>query len=231
MKMGTFIRAFVGVFAICAAPMVQAQTTAGSGTVIVIPAVAQTGSFSTEIFARNPNATTLTLDVLFYEANTSSVPGLRPCSQLVLTTGQNLSFTLASQCTLGAGVHHGMLILQDAAVEKTNIFYAYSRTQTPQGNGFSIEGFPAGNFSGASANVLGLKRSAAGAKYQTNCFGVALGEPVDYQITPFKRCNQYSTGQSGNRLVATVSDDPASRHIHGGGRAGWRLLQRSRQFQ
>jgi hypothetical protein len=210
MKIGTFIRAFVGVFAICAAPILHAQTTAGSGTFIVIPAVAQTASYITEIFARNPNATTLTLDVLFYEANTSAVPGLRPCSQLVLTSGQTLSFTLAGQCTLGAGVHHGMLILQDAAVEKINVFYAYSRTQTPQGNGFSIEGFPVGNFSGASANVVGLKRSAAGAKYQTNCFGVALGEPVDYQITLF---NGATNTQLGNPVTGSLQPYQMIRHL------------------
>ncbi len=57
--------------------------------------------------------------------------------------------------------------------------------QTPTGIGFSDEGFPIGNFSGAPSAVAGLKRQAAAPGYSTNCFVGALGEAVDYQVTLF----------------------------------------------
>src|SRR5262245_9636271 len=59
-----------------------AVTTAGSGTVIVVPVVAQTSSYNTEVFVRNPNSAPITVNVKFYEALTSSIPGLHSCSQL-----------------------------------------------------------------------------------------------------------------------------------------------------
>ena len=161
----------------------HAQTTAGAGTVLVIPVVAATASYTTEVVVRNPNGNAMTITVRFYEARTSSVPGQRPCADLPVNSLQSVTFTLAVQCTLGAGSHHGMLILEDAAAHKTNLFYAYSRAQTPGGNGFSVEAFPIGNFSGANSGVPGLKRQAAPPHYQTNCFVAALGEAVDYSIT------------------------------------------------
>jgi hypothetical protein len=75
-----------------------------------------------------------------------------------------------------------MLVLEDSAAQQTNVFFAYSRAQTPGGNGFSIEGFPIGAFSGAPADVIGLKRQAAAPVYQSNCFVGALGEGLSYQI-------------------------------------------------
>jgi hypothetical protein len=160
----------------------HAQATAAAGSVLVVPAVAQTVSYTSEVVVRNPNATTLTLNVKFYEALTSTNPGLRPCAQLSVAMLESKPFTLGSQCTLGSGSHHGMLILEDASAEQTNTFFAFSRAQTPGGNGFSVEGFPIGTFSGAPADVIGLKRQAASPVYQSNCYVGALGEAVSYQM-------------------------------------------------
>jgi hypothetical protein len=171
-----------GFFLMSIAAHCIAQTTAGAGSVIVVPVVAQTSSYNSEIFVRNPNSAPITLNVKFYEALTSATPGLRPCNQLTVPALLTVQFTLPGQCTLGAGNHHGMLLLEDAASEKIDIFYAYSRSQTPSGNGFSVEGFPAGNFSGAPSDAIGLKRQAAAPVYQTNCFVGALGEAISYQI-------------------------------------------------
>ena len=165
----------------CAVPAI-AQTTAGSGSVIVIPVVAQTSSYSTEVFVRNPNAFSITLNVKFYEALTSSEPGLHTCTQLTVAPALTVPFTLVSQCAPDASNHHGMLVLEDAAAQQVDLFYAYSRAQTPGGNGFSVEGFPIGNFSGAPSDAIGLKRQAASPVYQTNCFVAALGETINYQI-------------------------------------------------
>lgn len=159
-----------------------ASTTAGAGSVLVIPVVAQTASYESEIFVRNPNNTPLQVTVNFFEANNSTNPGLRPCSALNLAAQQTIAMKLGTQCTLGAGSHFGMLILENAATEKTQFFYAYNRTQTPSGNGFSVESFQIGNFSGRGSGANGLKRQAAAPVFQSNCFIGALGEPVDYLI-------------------------------------------------
>ena len=81
----------------------------------------------------------------------------------------------------------GMMILDDSATPKTNTFYVYSRAATPVGspqpnNGFSIEGFPAGNFSSATASAIGLQKTAAAPHFNSNCFIGALGESVNWQL-------------------------------------------------
>ena len=188
----------------------HAQTTAGVGTVLVIPIVAQTGSYSSEVFVRNPNAVAITVNVKFHEAKQSSQPGLRSCSNLVLAAGQTLPLTVGTQCTLAAGSHFGMLVLEDGASEKINYFAAFARSQTPGGNGFSTEAYPAGNFSGAAAGVQGLKRQASAPIYQTNCFVGALGEAVDYQIQLF---NGATGVQIGGNVTGSLLPYEMNRHL------------------
>jgi hypothetical protein len=162
----------------------SAQTTAGSGTVVVLPTVANIAVYATEVLVRNPNATGITLNVRYYQSNDGTPPaGLRACAQLSVPASTSLSFDLGTQCGLSGAVDNfGMIILEDAASPKVHPFFAYSRTQTPTGIGFSVEGFPAGTFSGAPANVLGLRTSSAAPNYRSNCFVASLGEPVNYQI-------------------------------------------------
>ncbi len=168
-----------------------AVTTAGAGSTIVFPIVVKSSTFTSDISVYYPGniegtATSITIEIKYYDALSTSTPGLKPCSPLTVNVGETKSFTLNVQCTLGAGGHHGLLVLQDAAAEKINYFFAFSRVESNTAHeGFSLEGFPIGNFSGQSANVLGLKRVAAAPGYQTNCFVGALGEPVDYQIELF----------------------------------------------
>lgn len=161
-----------------------AQTSVGSGTVVVIPTAANLSTYSTEVIVRNPNANAMTVNVRYYQSNDGTPPaGLRACSQLSLPALTTLTFDLGTQCGLNTtGQNFGMFFLEDAASPKVNPFFAYSRAQVPTGIGFSVEGFPVGNFSGAPANVLGLKVTAAAPNYLSNCFIASLGESVDYQI-------------------------------------------------
>ena len=182
MKTQIIIRTLVALVGLACVGSIHAQTTAAAGTVMVVPVVAATGTFSTEVTVRNGNSNAVTLNVRFYEALGSASPGQRTCSQLALNSQESKQFSLGTQCTLGAGGHFGMLILEDAAAEKINTFGVYSRTQNFAASGFSIEGFPIGNFSSATAGSLGLKRTTAGPPFQTNCFVAALGEQVDYKI-------------------------------------------------
>ena len=161
----------------------QAQATAGSGTVMVLPLAANVPVYKSEVFVRNPNLVPITLNVRYYQANNAAPPsGPRTCAQVTIPALEVVNFQLVSQCTLASVDDFGMIILEDTAVPKVNPFFAYSRTQTTGGNGFSVEGFPAGNFSGAPADVIGLKRQAGAPTYRSNCFIGALGEPVNYQM-------------------------------------------------
>ena len=179
----------------------HAQSTAASGSVIVVPVVAETVSYSSEVIVRNPNSTPLTLNVKFYEGLTPHDTGTRSCTDLDRRRERVEAIHRRDQCNpLGAGNHHGMLVLEDAAAQKTNVFFAYSRAQTPGGNGFSVEGFPIGAFSGAPADVVGLKRQAAAPVYQSNCFVAALGEAVNYQLVLRDGTTNAAIGsQSGSR--------------------------------
>src|SRR5690348_1580672 len=185
MKTIHLLRLIVSIVALWGAATGYAQTTAASGTVIVIPNAANTSSFGNEITVHNPQNSSITLDVLFYEATTSSSPGLHTCTQFTLPAGAALNFQLVNQCSMDASNHHGMLILQDSATPKVNYFYAHGRLQTPFPIGYSVEGFPIGNFSGQQSGVLGLKRTATGNLYASNCFIGALGETLHYKIQLF----------------------------------------------
>lgn len=167
------------------APLAGAQSTLGYGAAILLPIAAQTGSYATEVFVHNPGGTSpLTVNVQLTEATTSSVPGQKTCTQLVVPASGSASFQLSAQCSLGPGSHFGYLVLNDAAAEALHPFFAYSRTQNPQAIGFSVEGFPAGNLSGQSQRVNGLKRvlPPAAIPFQTNCFVGSFENPVDYFI-------------------------------------------------
>ena len=193
------------------------QTTAGAGSTIVFPVIAATATYTTEVFVRNPNITPITLDVTFYEASNSSSPGTYPCLPVSVPANRTVPFTLAAQCVLAGGSHFGMLVLTDSASEQLALFYAYSRTQTAGGNGFSIEGFPIGNFSGAPSDVIGLKRQAAAPVYQSNCFVGALGESIDYQIV----LRDGGTGATiGNPISGTLAPFQMLRFLDVFGPAG-----------
>jgi len=164
---------------------VGAQSTLGYAPTILIPVVAQTVSFASEIFVHNLQGAALTVNVTLVEATTSSSPGPHTCSQLVVPATGSASFSLLAQCTLAADVtHFGYLVLQDASPEGLNPMFGYSRVQNPQAIGFSVEGFPAGGLAGQSQRVNGLKRTLAPAPipFQTNCFVGSFDKPVDYFI-------------------------------------------------
>lgn len=83
--------------------LTPAQTTAGTSATIVVPIIAQTGSFGSEVTAYNPNATALTVNVAFYDANNTTAPGPKACTSLVLPAGRSAQFTVATQCALPVG--------------------------------------------------------------------------------------------------------------------------------
>ena len=179
-----------------------AQSTFASGTEIVLPLVANVGIYHSRVFVQNADAAAVTLNVRYYQSINATPPsGLRACSQVALLGNQSASFDIGSQCGLtGTNDDFGMVILEDVA--GTHQFFAYSRTQTPDGIGFSVEGFPTANFSGANAYALGLQALAAAPKYRSNCFIASLGDPVNWQLQLVQGGTETVLGSTSGALTA-----------------------------
>jgi hypothetical protein len=172
---------------------------------IVVPVVARTASFETEVYVRNASAAPINVNVRLDEADTSSAPGSHACSPLAIPATATRLISLATQCGLDASSHFGMLAIDDAAAPRAHPFTVFSRSQTPAGVGFSVEGYPVGGFGAAPGFVGGLKRSSSGAQYQSNCFVGALDQSVNYRID--------LTGGNGVALGAPVTGSLAPHHL------------------
>jgi endosialidase-like protein len=187
-----------------------AQTTAGLSTTIVFPVSAQTPSFGNEVTLYNPGPNALTASVSFYEGNNSGTPGPKVCNDVVVSANRSVQITLGSQCALGIGGHFGLLVVADKAVPPSNAFYGYMRVQTPQGQGFSVEGFPVTNFNNQVSHSVGLKRQAAAPTFQTNCFVASLNQAVSYELRLF---NDTTGAQIGGTLSGSLQPFQQFRYL------------------
>ena len=159
-----------------------------AGTKILIPVVSSSVSFVSQIVVKDQSGTSRSVTMQFYEAQTSSTPGLKACTPITLTPFQTKTVSLAGQCPLAAGNHHGFVILTDASGTKDKLFYAFTRVENPATNGFTVEGYPIGHIGGGDpdSEVVGVKSKAATAttpQIQTNCFVATLDNPVSYSIS------------------------------------------------
>jgi len=151
----------------------------GAGTQIIIPVVASTASFTSEITLKDESGSSNSVTMQFVEAQSSSTPGVHSCTSIPLAGFGVTTVTLAASCPLAAGSHFGYVLLKSAASD--NWFFAYSRTSNPQGIGFSVEGYPIGHIGGGDAfsEVGGVKRKAATGSspaFQSNCFVATLDD-------------------------------------------------------
>lgn len=183
---------------------VGAQTSAGAGTVLLLPLIADITAgtkWVSTIFVQNPNPNPITVSVTYYFSDNQGTVGIQgtslACTPLSVPANAAVTFDPATQCPLstlpspGNTNVFGSLVLADAtSTYATNVFLAYSRVAKPSGesgagNGFSVEGFPVGNFSSATSDVIGLQRSSETPvpNFLSNCFVAALNEQVDYSIT------------------------------------------------
>ena len=74
----------------------HAQTTAGTSATIVVPVIAQTSSFGSEVTVYNPNASAITITPIFYDAQNTASPGPKPCTSLSVGANVTKGFTLAT---------------------------------------------------------------------------------------------------------------------------------------
>lgn len=176
-------------------------------TTMVIPVVAQTTSYTSEITVRNPfSDMTLPISV-FYTGGTTytgSTPtssgGRQECDPLNVPPLGSVQFSPAEQCHL-SGNQFGYLTLTQASGTPSP-FLAYSRTQTPGGNGFSVPAYPAAAIERPEFGhyVVALKRQAAAPVYQSNCFVASMGAATPYQI----RLLDSAGGQIGNTILGSL---------------------------
>jgi YD repeat-containing protein len=169
-----------------------------ASTVVVIPLVARTASFTSEIFVSNASPSSINVNLRFYGARGTTGAGLNICTTQSIPAQSTVALPIAIACpSLPSSSQYGLLVLEEA-LRRTPLS-VYSRTANPHGNGFSIEGYPIGEFSAGGATVTGLKRIAVGPPpFQSNCFVGALGEGVDYQIV-------LTDGSSGAAIGSPVT--------------------------
>lgn len=159
-----------------------AQTTDAYHAIQVLPVVVDTASFSQRFYLHNPSfMQARVVTPTYYPASGTAQLAPVTCPTINLVDRKPVSFnSLRQMCPgLAAGSMFGTLVLSSG---NSGSFAVYSRVNNAAGAGFSVEAFPASDFSGAITLVTGLRRSAAtpsSPAFQTNCFAGVLGE-----ITP-----------------------------------------------
>ena len=166
-----------------AAP-VAAQSTDGYHAIQVLPVVVDTASFTQRISLHNHSTLSVTLTPTYYPADGTVEAASSDCSLIVVPGKSEVTVgSLRQLCPhLAAGSAFGMLLLRSGT---PRTFAVHSRVSNAAGAGFSVEAFPANDFSGATTVVTGLRRRAASAgapAFQTNCFVGNL--PTFSQATP-----------------------------------------------
>ena len=171
-----------------------AQTTDGYHSIQIFPVVVDTASFTQRFNFRNPNDVQVSITPKYYPAQGTS-SGILTCPDIVIQGGKTATFTSLRQIcpSLAAGSQFGFLYTSE--LSPSSLPYAgFSRVANPQGNGFSVEAFPAHTFTSADSVINGLRRRAASGPnpaFQTNCFIGNLNEvtasgpsttPVEYTL-------------------------------------------------
>ena len=186
----------VGIFAATAA----AQSTDGYHRIQILPVVVDSASFTDRLVFRNPTGQTATITVTYYPAQGTSQASPLDCGTVDVFSNRQRTFDgLRALCPqLAPGSQFGFLRATQAG-PANQPFSVYSRVSNSQGNGFSVEGFPAHTFTSADASVTGLRRSAASASapaFQSNCFmalmdnvGAAASTPTTVSYLLFSESN------------------------------------------
>ena len=182
----------------------------GAGSMMIVPVVAQTVSYSSEVTVRNPYNTTLPVSVFYSGGVGTTAAGLKTCLPLSVPALQSRQFSVAAQCGIPASGQFGILTLVETAGQPLP-FQVYSRTQTPGGNGFSVPAYPAGAIEAPSYGhyVIGLKRQAGAPIYQTNCFAGSTDDPTPYQI----RLLDSGGNQLGGLITGTLQPYQLVRYL------------------
>jgi hypothetical protein len=152
----------------CLVPPAGAQALGYSWGAIV-PVLAQTGSYQSSIYIHSPSTAPISVTPTYTGALGSATAGKVECPPIAVSVDSVFASSLAALCpALNPGTNFGGLELQGSGSEIT----AYTRAETPAGNGFSVEGFEIDTFycGTRTRTVTGLVRQEAPPTYQSNCF-------------------------------------------------------------
>lgn len=191
-----------------AAGAANAQSTDGYHSIQVFPAVAHTPSFTQRFSFHNPDLlSAVTVTPKYFPSNgTTQAPNRIDCPSFDIQPGKTFTFTtLLQMCptlatALATGSQFGFLYTSSTG---SRPYSGFSRAATPQGNGFTVEAFPASTFTSADTFVNGIRRSAAtpsAPAYQTNCFFANLNE-----VTPAGTATtiHYTLYNSGSAVIGS----------------------------
>lgn len=181
-----------------------AQTADGFGTILRLPLVVNSSTYSSTIYVRNAGTATASVKMTYYGAPGTPFAGERPCTTLSVAPNAVVSGNLADLCAVpvSASSNYGQVAFEEQSAANIPIS-GYSRIQSFSGAGFSVEAFKVGSFvSGANESVVtGLRRQAAAPGYQSNCFIGSFGEAA--QVT--WQLRDSSGSQLGNQQVVNLS--------------------------
>lgn len=186
----------------------NAQSTDGFHGLQVFPVVVESASFTQRFFLVNPNELDMSVQATFHPGVGAVQAPLGPvaCSAISIPALGKTTFTsLRALCPqIAPGNTFGFLTLRETDAE-TRPFAGYSRVSNPQGNGFSVEAFPAHTFTSADTVVAGIRRLAAtpgSPAFQSNCFIGNLNQlnpggesaVVDYALYRTNEANEFAGG-------------------------------------
>ncbi|MGE5101958.1 MAG: hypothetical protein ACM3SX_18390 [Deltaproteobacteria bacterium] len=180
---------------------------------MVLPVVAQTASFGSEVTVFNPHPDfDLVLGVQYVGGDGTPAAGVRSCGSISLPALRAVQFNVGTKCSLAVG-NFGMLRISDSGSNGNGIplpFHAYSRVANPQGIGFSVPAYPNAVFESGSSEVIGLKRQSAAPGYQSNCFIGSRDDPSTLvQIALYSASNV----QIGNTLSRVLGPNELVRYL------------------
>lgn len=166
-----------------AASAAHAQSTDGYHSIQIFPVVVDTASFTQRFSFHNPSLlSAVTVTPKYYPATgTSQAPNLINCPTFNIAAGKTVVFTsLRQMCgSLASGSQFGFLYTSEVNLSSNLPYAGFSRVSNPQGNGFTVESFPASTFTSADSFINGIRRLAATSNspaFQTNCFLANLNE-------------------------------------------------------
>ena len=204
------ILAKVGLFAAIAASasQVAAQTTDAYHTTQVFPIVVDSASFTQRFSFRNPNSAIATIAPSYYPGTATSQASVIACPSFTVAANAVATFAnLRAICpTLAAGSQFGYLYTQETSAGNLP-FAAFSRVANPQGNGFSVEAFPAHTFTSADSMIVGARRLAAtvnNPSFQTNCFVGNLND-VTPPVSPVTTTADVTVTSSAGAQIGAVT--------------------------
>lgn len=180
------------------AGVASAQTPNGFASIVHVPLVVKSASYTSTIFVHNPGGAAVDVQFNYTGAAITATPGAVDCGLRSIPAGTTVQYDFATICPLNGASNFGSMRIYETS-SSTRPISVYVRQESAQGDGFSVEGFPIGNFANdvGLSLVTGLRRQAAAPTYQSNCFVASLGEPVTVDVALYDGANvQVGTTQT-----------------------------------